>query len=59
MNTPQDYILDALEMVSAWDLPDDESYINAANQQARLMAGCFNDYENNNTDSYIDLIDSH
>ena len=42
MNTPEDYILDALEMVSAWDLPDEEAYINAANQQSRLMAGCFN-----------------
>jgi len=59
MNTPEDYILDALEMVSAWDLPDDESYINAANQQARLMAGCFNEYEDNNTHSGISLIDNH
>ena len=33
-----DYILDALEMVSAWDLPDDE-LADAVNDQARLMAG--------------------
>ena len=33
-----DYILDALEMVSAWDLPDDE-LADAVNSQARLMAG--------------------
>ena len=33
-----DYILDALEMVSAWDLPDEE-LADAVNAQARLMAG--------------------
>jgi len=33
-----DYILDALEMVSAWDLPD-EDLADAVNAQARLMAG--------------------
>ena len=33
-----DYILDALEMVSAWDLPD-EDLADAVNDQARLMAG--------------------
>jgi hypothetical protein len=41
MNTPEDYILEALEIVSTWDLPDDESVIQAANQQARLMSGQF------------------
>ena len=39
MNTPEIYILDALEIVSGWDLPDDE-IADAANQQAYLMAGC-------------------
>jgi hypothetical protein len=34
----QNYILDALEMVSAWDLPD-EDLADAVNAQARLMAG--------------------
>ena len=34
----EDYILDALEMVSAWDLPD-EDLADAVNAQARLMAG--------------------
>jgi len=33
-----DYILDALEMVSAWDLPD-EDLADAVNAQAWLMAG--------------------
>ena len=33
-----DYILDALEIVSAWDLPD-EDLADAVNAQARLMAG--------------------
>ena len=36
---PEDYLLDALEIVEAWGLPDEE-IIQAANQQARLMAGC-------------------
>ena len=35
---PEDYILDALELVSAWDIPDDE-FVDAVNVQARLMAG--------------------
>ena len=39
MNTPEDYLLDALEIVSSWDLPD-EDIAEAANQQALLMAGC-------------------
>ena len=35
---PEDYIVDALEIVSAWDLPD-EDLADAVNAQARLMAG--------------------
>ena len=35
-----DYILDALEMVSAWDIPD-EDFAQAVNDQAMLMA-CMN-----------------
>ena len=34
----QNYILDALEIVSAWNLPD-EDFAQAVNDQARLMAG--------------------
>jgi hypothetical protein len=34
----QDYILDAVEIVSAWDLPEEE-LADAINNQARLMAG--------------------
>ena len=34
----QNYILDALETVNAWDLPD-EDLAQAVNAQARLMAG--------------------
>lgn len=33
-----EYILDALEMVSAWDVPD-EDFAQTVNDQARLMAG--------------------
>ena len=33
-----DYILDALEMVSAWNIPDGD-LADAVNAQARLMAG--------------------
>ena len=51
MNTPEDYILDALEQVSGWDLPDDD-LADAANSQAHLMAGCCPDYYyENNQDS--------
>ena len=34
----EDYLQDAFEIVSAWDLPDDE-LPEAVNAQARLMAG--------------------
>jgi len=34
----EDYIPDALEMVSAWDISD-EDFADAVNAQARLMAG--------------------
>jgi hypothetical protein len=34
----EDYIPDALEMVSAWDVPDEE-FARTVNDQARLMAG--------------------
>ena len=43
MNTPEDYILDALEQVLCWDLPDDE-IADAANAQAYLMSGCCTGY---------------
>ena len=43
MNIPEDYLLDALEIVSSWDLPD-EDIADAANQQSLLMAGCCPDY---------------
>jgi hypothetical protein len=33
-----DHILDALDIVSAWDVPD-EGFAQAVNDQARLMAG--------------------
>ena len=36
----QDYLLDALDMVSAWDLPD-EDLAEAVIAQARLMAGLY------------------
>ena len=41
----EDYILDALEMVSAWDIPD-EDFAQAVNDQAKLMA-CMNPDEIN------------
>ena len=34
----EDYILDALETVSAWDIPGEE-FADSVNAQARLMAG--------------------
>ena len=34
----ENHMLDALEIVSAWDLPD-EDFADAVNDQAMLMAG--------------------
>ena len=34
----ENHILDALEIVSAWDLPE-EDFARAVNDQAKLMAG--------------------
>ena len=34
----ENYIIDALEIVSSWDLPE-EDFAEAVNDQARLMAG--------------------
>lgn len=39
----EDYLSEALDIVSAWDLPDDE-VIQVANAQARLMAGLSAEY---------------
>ena len=38
----EDYIPEAIEMVSAWDIPDEE-FTDAVNAQARLMAGVLPD----------------
>lgn len=46
--TVQDYILDALDIVSAWDIPDDD-FVQAVNDQARLMAGLDPDDFQNHT----------
>ena len=34
----EQYVIDALEIVSAWNVPD-EDFARAVNDQARLMAG--------------------
>ena len=41
-----DYLLEALEQVLGWDLPD-EDIADAINAQARLMAGGLDQYEGN------------
>jgi hypothetical protein len=38
MYTYENYLLEAIETVSAWDL-DDDQFTEAVNAQARLMAG--------------------
>ena len=43
MNDYSVYLLDALEQVLGWDLPDDD-IADAANAQAHLMSGCCPDY---------------
>ncbi len=40
--TYPNYVLDALDMVLKWDLPDEE-LADAVNDQAKLMAGYHND----------------
>ena len=35
---PEDYIVEALELVSAWDIPEEE-LADVVNAQARLMVG--------------------
>ena len=42
MYTLEDYIPEALDMVSAWDIPD-EQLADAINAQARLMSGITSD----------------
>ena len=50
MNDYSVYLLDALEQVLGWNLPDDD-IADAANAQAHLMAGYLPDYyyESNQT----------
>ena len=48
----ENYILDALELVSAWDIPD-KDLADAVNEQARLMAG---DDHDEFLESLIDII---
>lgn len=42
MNEYENHLIDALDMVSAWDLPDEE-LADAVNAQARLMAGLYSE----------------
>ncbi|MCP4125402.1 MAG: hypothetical protein GY751_27015 [Bacteroidetes bacterium] len=43
MNDYANYLIDALEQVQAWGIPE-EDIPEAANAQAHLMAGCCPDY---------------
>ena len=38
----EEYLLDAVAVISAWDIPDEE-FAEAVNAQARLMAGASSD----------------
>ena len=38
MTTHEDYIPDAIQMVAAWEVPE-EDFARAVNDQARIMAG--------------------
>ncbi len=42
MQNFQNYLIDAIDTVSAWELPQ-EDFAQAVNNQARLMAGDFPD----------------
>jgi hypothetical protein len=48
----ENYILDAIEIVGAWDIPE-KDFADAVNDQARLMAG---DNHDEFLDSLIDII---
>ena len=39
----EDYLIDALEIVSAWDIPDKE-FAQVVTNQAKLMAGILPDF---------------
>ena len=39
MYTYENYLLEAIETVSTWDLEDDNSFAEAVNAQAKLMCG--------------------
>ena len=41
-DTYQDYLLDAIDTVAGWELPE-EDFAQAVNDQARLMAGEYSD----------------
>ena len=47
MNDYSAYLFEALEQVSAWDIPEDE-VADAVNAQAHLMAGCCSEYYQEN-----------
>lgn len=52
MNDYSAYLLEALEQVLGWDLPDDD-LADAVHAQARLMAGGLDQYEGNT------IVDGH
>ena len=52
MYTLEDHIPEALDMVSAWDIPD-EQLADAINAQAKLMAGVHPD------ESWEDILETH
>ena len=54
----EDYIEDAIEMVSSWDLPP-ENFVEAVQQQAELMAGSFIDDRDAWLSAQFDSIRSH
>jgi|GEM_PF-2342884 len=47
-NTPETYILDALEQVLAWELPDDD-IAEAVNSQVYLLSGRSSSYYEDST----------
>jgi hypothetical protein len=54
MDPIENYISDALEIVSSWDLEDETSFARAVNMQARLMAGVPSaDYWSDDSDTSI------
>ena len=52
MNQQNNYIIEAIEIVSAWDIPN-EDFAHVVTQQTKLMSGMYSD------EPWEDHLDTH